>query len=228
MAAFKYLNFAVFDFETGGLSVTQNPVCEIGMVAVDGRSLSFTGEYEAIIAPYDDSLEYHPQALEVNRLTMEMIRGGKDLKLVVKELCDFLKKINTGGGNKWKPVLVGHNLSFDIPFLLDIFERCGKDLSQFVNGYKDKKGNFHPIILDTLQLSQLVYAHDENLTTHKLIDICRHNEVDLIDAHRAMADVKPTAEVLIKYLLKTRSIDSDGSDGPKRIKKTRVRDHFKY
>ncbi len=79
-------------------------------------------------------------------------------------------------------VLVGHNIRrFDFPFLQSHYRRL--DLPLLENN-----------VLDTLELSRAMLR----LPNHKLGTIAAHFQISTAGAHRAMADVVMTRQVLFK------------------------------
>jgi len=81
-------------------------------------------------------------------------------------------------------VLVGHNIRrFDFPFIQAHYSRLGLPL--LTND-----------LLDTLELSRSVLR----LPNHKLGTIATHFQISTAGAHRAMADVIMTREVLRRLL----------------------------
>ena len=181
---------AVFDLETGGLIATENPMCEIAFCPID-VDLKELKEYNSIIAPYDDSLVYTEGALKANGMTMEQIKAGKSSVLVIKELCDYLTSLKRGRN---KPILAGHNIKkFDIPFLEAFFKFHKVDLWKFVDG---------DFWIDTLHWSRLKHIESANF---KLGTVCDINDIELVNAHRAVADTRANKELAKKYISCLRS-----------------------
>lgn len=180
----------VFDLETGGLKESENPICEIALCPIDA-DLKDLKEYNSIIAPYNDDLIYTEGALKANGMSMDQIKEGKDSNLVAKELCDYLKSLKRGRN---KPILAGHNIiKFDIPFLETFFKFHKVDLWNLVE--KD-------FVIDTLYWSRLKHIESANF---KLGTICDINNIELVNAHRAVADTRANKELVKSYISCLRS-----------------------
>lgn len=216
--------FIVLDYETGGLIAAKNAITEIAMIGVSGETLQEVGRYESYVYPY--LYEYDQKALDYTGITMDKLYDkGKDLKTVVVEMAEkfdeWYKK--TSNSRYKKPILVGHNITFDIGFIQQTFKDCKIDLSKYIAGEKDFFGNFFPTFIDTIHISKLALGHDDTMTSYKLTNCCMKMGVDLTDAHKAMNDVEATKELLIKYVNKLRSVGGDES-----VNKIRLRDHHHF
>lgn len=183
-------NFVVFDLETGGLSHEKNPVLEVAMFVLT-NDLDNGDEYDSLIKPYGD-LVIQKEALDSNGIDMGVVENmGKNIDVVVNDLCKFLQSQKVG---REKPILVGHNIDkFDIPFLNSMFEFCKKDLSKFVND------NF---TIDTMWWSRIRWQESPN---YKLGTCVQNAGIELVNAHRAVADTKATRELVKKFLMGLRS-----------------------
>lgn len=183
-------NFVVFDLETGGLSHEKNPVLEVAMFVLT-NDLDNGDEYDSLIKPYGD-LVIQKEALDSNGIDMGVVENmGKNIDVVVNDLCKFLQSQKVGGK---KPILVGHNIDkFDVPFLNSMFEFCKKDLSEFVND------NF---TIDTMWWSRIRWQESPN---YKLGTCVQNAGIELVNAHRAVADTKATRELVKKFLMGLRS-----------------------
>lgn len=198
-------NYVVYDLETTGLKVGKHGVCEIALLALDSITLEETDRYEAIIAPYqlkvtdDDGneieidYEFDTKALEINGLTEQKIRAGKDAKEVCKDIIAFEKR-NRSGSKKSK--LVGHNIiKFDNPHLAFFFYCLGFDIEKVFDSNYFK---------DTMDMSQDMFPEATGRGEHTLARLCERFGVDKFDAHSAMPDVIANAAVFVKILKKQR------------------------
>ena len=215
-------NFIVFDFETGGLSSTKSAVTEIALIAVDGKTGEKIVEYSSLIAPYNPNLEYNPKALEVTGITMEMLEEeGKEIEVVAQEVVDCFKKANNRGEKSagLRPLLVGHNVQFDLGFLHHLIEHgfkqshenTQKTLEQVLHGTRDYYGNFQPTYLDTWALCKAWFQEEQELVNYKLSTVVEKLGIDINNAHRAMNDVVSTTEVLRVWLMSMRNGMSSNS-----------------
>ena len=102
-----------------------------------------------------------------------MLAGQPTLAEVFPKFAEFLEGA----------VLVAHNASFDMAFLRRAFQRFGRELDA--------------PILDTLALARNAY---KELRNHKLGTVCKHLDISLKNAHRAVHDARATGLVLLKTL----------------------------
>lgn len=222
----KINSYLVLDFETGGLEgPVKNPVCEIGCLGINGITLEEVLRYDNVVKPYDSKLIYEEGAMKVHGLTAAVCqRDGVSLREVMKDFCLVCEETNVFQSKIARPILVGHNITYDIPFLVDIANRAQIDLSKHISGYfdKGKTGTFIPHFLDTMHLAKGADALKDDLK-YNLEESCRRHASELVDGHRAMNDVIATASLFRAFLAKLRSdggtvMASDGSG--------QVRKHF--
>jgi DNA polymerase-3 subunit epsilon len=170
------LGFAVIDFETTGLFAGGNDrVVELAVVHVDPKG-QITGSWQTLVNPERD--------LGVQRIhgiqSWEILAAPKFAQIVPSliELMDGR-------------VLVAHNASFDIRFLLAELKRCGYG------------GPEEPYItsLCTMKLAG-DYLPGGGRT---LADCCAAFDIEIHGAHHAQSDAMATAELLAEYL----EIDGD-------------------
>ena len=76
-----------------------------------------------------------------------------------RNLTNGIKR--TSNSRYKKPILVGHNITFDIGFIQQTFKDCKIDLSKYIAGEKDFFGNFFPTFIDTIHISKLALGHDD-------------------------------------------------------------------
>ena len=213
-------DFIFFDLETGGLTFLKCPACEIAVIRLNWK-LEEVERYRAIIAPHDKGNWndpklpwglYAPQALEVNKLTMKEIEGGKDSKLVVRELIELFKRSKKESGKA--PILVGHNIiKFDNPYLENFFARHKEDLWKFV-----EKDHF----VDTMWWGRMKYEESDN---YKLGTCCSNEGIDLTgeSAHTAEGDITANCELAKIYIKGLR-----GEGSAQVTSKKRFRESFQF
>lgn len=216
----KLNNYIVLDCETGGLDRKNQEhgrkfaITEVAMIAVRNDNFEELARYESRIKgiktkdgykAYHRDLEYDPNALKFTNITIEDLeRDGKKHDIVANELYEKFKESNTGSHYN-KPIMVGHNITYDIPFIQFLMDLNRLDLSKVLSGYKDHLGVFHPNYFDTMWLSRAKTA--EEGSKHTLTTSCQRAGVDLFDAHGAMTDVVATLELFKSYILLLRSTD---------------------
>lgn len=227
MAAHKIQSAICIDCETGGLSALKNPMCSIAMISFglyDGKEL---GRYESYIKPYGD-LSYEEKAMQYTGITYAKLNTGKTIKEVVTDLCEQFSLANPFGHTK-KPILVGHNIMFDIQFITYAFNLCRVDISKYLDCKEDALGNPYPSYFDTMWLSRMKWGGDESMIKYNLDACCTKANVSLTDAHDAMNDVVATKDLFIHFMNGLRTSGNDlqqGNEGD--IIKHRVRKHFQF
>lgn len=206
-------SFIIFDFETGGLDSKKNPITEIGLISIEGGiSLKKISSYQKMIAPYDEKLIYDEKALKITGITMEMIEeDGEKIETVALEILKEFEKANIHQGKTGLlPILVGHNVQFDIDFLMHLMYWGLKktkldyqiELEKVLHGRRDFHGNFQPTYIDTWTYLKSWFQGEQELTDYKLSTLISKLGLDINNAHRAMNDVIPTVEAL-KIILNT-------------------------
>lgn len=213
-------SFIILDFETGGLDSNKNPATEIALLSIKGDiSLDEIGRYQELIDVYDKTLIYDEKATKVTGITKELLEDeGKDINEVVDGVVDLMKLSNLDNPRNspgLRPVLVGHNVGFDINYLHHVFEkRFGKsgqkEMESLLHGRVDHFGNFQPSYIDTWSLSKMWFGADNELSNFRLGTVVEKAGVELSDAHRAMNDVVATTDLLRAVIRNLRGGSTNG------------------
>ncbi len=152
-------DYCVLDTETTGLSAYYDEIIEIGILRV--RNNEIVDQYSQLIKP--KSL-IDPFITSLTGITNEMVEGMPKISDVKNEVLTFIGD----------DIIVGHNTSFDMRFLNEVFK-------QSVNNY----------YMDTMQFARKVYPE---LKHHRLSDLTEylglHN-----NEHRSIADCIATKEL---------------------------------
>ena len=159
-------SFTVFDFETTGLSIFYDKPTEIGAVkVVDGV---ITETFSTLIDP---QRPIPPEVSEKTGITDDMVKGKPKISEV---LADFYKF-------SYGSALVGHNISFDFPFLLKFGNRAG-----FTFG--DRR------TFDTMGMAPRAIHGIESVSLDSVL-----NKLGMVNdnAHRALSDALMTAKAFI-------------------------------
>ena len=255
MADEKAYTACILDTETGGLTPAECAITQLSCKMIRLDTLESLGTFDAYIKPYpkrpdwDDKarrkvlktkreiakeegngfFKYEPKALEVTGITMDKLRiEGQDIVEVAKSFVEFVKSKQMGKHISYKPYLTGQNILFDWGFLQHLFVNAGmeEDLYNLFQGSKDMRGNFIPLLYDTLTLSRIALCNDPSITTYKLESICEKLKIELVDAHSSMADVEATCGVFSVLASRMRSMtDIDPSVFVQEGEK--FREHFK-
>jgi len=102
------------DLETGGFNAEDDAICSCSVMLSNG-----TRAKTWFIKPYNKN--YNSKAMEVNGLTKQfLIDNGVNLETFCLDLIDYLEN-NFSSLNLGLIQLAGHNISFDIGFLHQLF-----------------------------------------------------------------------------------------------------------
>lgn len=189
-------NLIVLDVETGGFLPNQNPLTQIGFIAVDSFNFEVKYKFNSYIKPYDDSLYINDKAAQLTGITKEKcIKEGRDLKEVLKEICQIFESLKV---SYYLPVMLGHNLTFDLMYLCDVFNR--------VFGVNSGKGGVNKLFdyvlqtcMDTMILARHKFTNNE-VADFKLNTLAAYIGYENTHAHDAFADVETTLEIY-KYFI---------------------------
>jgi DNA polymerase III epsilon subunit family exonuclease len=103
--------YTVVDLETTGLTAKRHSITEVTAICYDatGQELS---KYSTLVRP--EQMPIPEDMVRYTGITNEMVADAPALVQVLRELLDF-----AGGA----PVVVGHNVAFDIGFLREKFKQ---------------------------------------------------------------------------------------------------------
>lgn len=237
MTKLRTNSYLIFDFETGGLvknpdpakgdlNPLRYPITDFACIALKGDDLSEILRYDALIAPYDDSLIYDPIAAEITGITRELAEAeGIALADFSKDLIQIFTEMNDYASRYQKAVLVGHNIRFDIPFLQEVAKRTGLDLSKYLDGDYNNEGQFSPRYLDTEKLGLMMWGGNTAIREFKLGTSCERAGIDIVGAHRAMPDVMANTELFRYFVNAMRGVKTEGASSAVSEEK-RQRFHF--
>ena len=218
----------ILDFETGGFSSRENAVTEFAGIGINGETFEEIARYEAIVAPYSDDLLYNPDALKATNISMNQINSGVEFKKFSRDLLSFFRKCAIHSHIKYRPIIAGHNVTFDISFLQQIFFHTGKQIDKYLNCNKDHHGNQQPKYFDTQILAMTAWGNDEAMTKHTLTDCVNKIGEEIVNAHRAMNDVEATKSLLVNFLKRLRGSQTVDGDFVTNDESVSFRDKFKF
>jgi len=167
--------FTVLDLETTGLSAKKCAITEV--TAIQFKNGEQVGMYSTLVKP----TEAIPEEVELlTGITNEMVRNSPALVMVLSELSGFLGEA---------PIIVGHNVSFDIGFLREKINQNG--LGAFLERYNLSRA-FCTKVLAQKALPSLPSYEGVMVATA----IGYHNP----NPHRAEADVRMSAGILFELI----------------------------
>ena len=160
------------------------------MVEINGK-IENTFNYD--LCPFG-ACEYDPEALNVNRKTVDEIKEFPSEEMIYDELIDkFQHFINRYNKND-KFVLAGFGIDFDYAFLRKLFERH--------NEYGAGSWIFNCTYDVRTIAAMAIMNKNLRINKYRLGDFCQFFGIKL-EAHDAMSDILATYELnreLIKYI----------------------------
>lgn len=166
------------DTETGGLDPDVHSLLQIGYV-IENPNWQ-THRNEMLISRHNYIAT--PEAMKINNLDLDLIREkGKSEDYVTKQLINHISQTC-----KTRPVVIGHNVNFDINFLKALFKRTGYS-------YED---TFNHRVVDTMSiLRALNHAGIIPDTACNSAGAFEFFGIDNKKAHTALADAEATREL---------------------------------
>lgn len=164
--------FVVIDTETTGLSAFSDDIIEVTAVKFDEN-----GEIADTFSTLCKSYKKIPKvASDINGITDEMTDGKPYFSDIAPKLSEFI------AGD----IIVGHNLLFDVKFLV-----WGGTKIDFDNTY----------FIDTLRIAKKKIKR-EDIENYKLGTLAEHYGIDVGQLHRSEADAVATGKLLLAMLKK--------------------------
>ena len=207
-----------WDLETSGLDLD---ICEPLQVAgqaynpktLEPISKENGGQFQSYLKPlHFDKLE--PEALKVNRITVEMLEKAPDQKVVWNSFVSWINTFNTSK-NKWGcPIAMGKNIrGFDMVIAkrMNKLHCPKKDKTLFLNTWQQ------------IDLEDLIFHWSENggmdIANMKMDTLRDYFGLSKDNSHDAVQDVLDTGNLIIKFLKLYRTLSKRTSvDGTPLIK----------
>lgn len=165
--------FAIVDVETTGASSDLGDrVIEVGIARVEGGKI--VAQYEQLIDP---QRRIGAGVSVLTGITQEMVAGKPTFTEALPGMMPLLQDA----------VIVGHNIRFDLSFLNREFRRSGKDMAAELHQAQ---------VMDTVRIARKRFGRGGN----GLQRLCRRLGYEPPVAHRALADVITTYEVMDRLL----------------------------
>jgi DNA polymerase-3 subunit epsilon len=167
--------FTVIDTETTGLNPKKNDLIEI--TAIQYKNGEPSQKFSTLIKPFEPISE---ESSRIHGITDDMVTNAPALMNVLTDLCGFV------GPN---PIIVGHNVSFDIGFIREKMQTV--QLASFLDRFSLEKS------LCTRVLAKKMLP---GLPSYEGVQLAGHLGITNLNAHRAEADVIMAAEILFGLL----------------------------
>ncbi|MCX7879067.1 MAG: exonuclease domain-containing protein [Ignavibacteria bacterium] len=163
--------FIVIDLETTGSDPKKNNIIEIAYVLVQGGTI--LDEFSTLVNPK----QHIPYFIsKMTGITNEMAYSAPEMS----EILPLIKKLL----DKQNIVFVAHNANFDYEFLKSAFEKNRVPFPALPK-------------LCTLRLARRLIGPEQK---KNLGSLANYFHIDLNERHRAYADARATAQVLVKLL----------------------------
>lgn len=193
--------FLALDTETGGIGADKSLLSAYFLILDE----NFVEIDDLLLLMKPDDGVYHVtgQALDINGIDLKTHdKTAVTYKEAGTKLYDFLTKNNPLGTNKFIPV--GHNVGFDIKFLM------GKVISE---GSWNKYVSYR--LMDTGVIAQFLRKIKIIPTTvnGSLGSLAEHFQVRKHNLHTADGDVRTTVDVLKRMIEETSSYSKDYQTG---------------
>lgn len=169
-----------FDVETTGLDVAVHGIVQLsGVIEIDDNPVD---EFNFFVQPPPKTM-VSPQALAVNKLTIDQIKTFDDYPTTWNKLTTIMNKYV----NKFDPMdkfyPAGYNVGFDYPFLQKMAKIAG-------DNYFGAYFNHH--LIDPFAIVRwLDYTKRIKIANHKLETVCKYYSIPIV-AHDALSDIKAT------------------------------------
>lgn len=160
-------DFTVIDFETTGLSADRDKIIQVA--AVKYKDFEKVNEYVTYVNP---QIKIPPYITKINGISDKDVKNAPTIKEVLPDLLEFL-------GDS---LVVAHNASFDMKFLLT---------NMYNHGFEYKRFR----VIDTLSLAR---KYIDSTRNYKLETLKEFLHMEHLSSHDALHDCYVTAE-LYKY-----------------------------
>ncbi len=167
--------YTVIDLETTGLNPKKNAITEI--TAIQFVQNQDTGKYTTLVKPTEP---IPPEVEQLTGIGNELVQGAPAPVIALSELCAFM------GPN---PVLVGHNVQFDVSFLREKLDQTG--LGTYLSRVNPETA------LCTKKLAQKLMP---GLPSYEGVVVATQCGVYNPNPHRAESDVRMSAGILFALL----------------------------
>jgi len=174
-AVWVHEKLAVIDFETTGLSATEDRVIEVGVVCFERGQLTAVQNW--LVNP---GIPVPEQARAISNISDEDLAGAPAFSAIVEPLRALLE------GH----LPVAYNAAFDRGFLHAELDRAGR--------LRDGPSTPPAFQSDLTWVDPLVWARElhKEERGHRLVDVCARLGIPLESAHRAASDAEATGRVL--------------------------------
>lgn len=197
----KQIDFVVIDLETSGLKPGHNEVLSLGAKAYSGQTLEPypDGEFYSLLRPtHWDRLE--PEAMRINGLGEEELRGAPEPKVVLKKFVEWVQKWNPTKRIYEAPTVCGKNIrNFDLKFLAVLLDE---------HYPKKKPALFNTLVQTDLEdLLRLWFPPGlAPFNSYKMDEIRPYFGIPVHPTHNALVDCREEGALIMTFLKATRQL----------------------
>ncbi|MFZ2899512.1 MAG: 3'-5' exonuclease [Saprospiraceae bacterium] len=173
-----------FDVEATGLNVIRDRIIQIAIVKFFAKPDKEPQELSMLINP---GIPISEEAMRVHGITPKDVANKPTFPQVAQKIYDFIGKADLAGYNSNR---------FDIPMLMEEFDRAGLDFDIENRRIIDVQRIFYKMEPRNLRAALRFYC-----------------DRDLENAHDAMADVRATIDVFEGQLKRYEGLDYEDDDG---------------
>lgn len=211
--------YCFFDFETGSKVPENTQPIQLAAVLIDPIKLTIieNSEFVSYIKPIIDNDEaikaglapLEDEALDINKITRQMLEEAPPTKLVWNNFANHIKKFQKGKASQWNaPIPAGFNI---IKFDMIIVNRLCKEFGPF-SETENRQAIFHMNYYYDLFQTYLQWFENWNQIKSFSMDSLRELlGLSKDGAHNALIDVRQGAEVLIRFLKMYRNLNAEAS-----------------
>jgi len=186
------------DTETGGFNPDKDALCSVSVMLVDGSNSKTW-----FIKPYGKN--YNEKSLKINGLDKTLLKDqGVDLEDFALDLIKYCNK-HFGRENYGLIQFLGHNVSFDISFIKQVFNN---DLDIIKNNNEFKyKDLFHYHFKDSMILANMIkdlglIPINQSISLKSLYEYLIGKDELSENAHNSLADVTMSLVIYANILEK--------------------------
>lgn len=186
------MRFLWVDTETTGIKPTDSAPFEVGMILVDQGKV--VCERCFFLNPLSETILYHEDAGKIHGYTKEQIEAfepeEKEVKLIVQFFEDAKNLFKKDGSQTAKMYFSGYNCNFDFNHLQTQIGRYGFKMEDY---FENVKADVYEQVKKASEARVIPYLENRKLGT-----LCKHFNINLEDAHDALADIRATRTLAAK------------------------------
>lgn len=173
------------DTETGGLDPQKHSLLSIGLAVWDNSNIIASTE----IFINDGNNIHTKRAISINKIDL---KEHNDVAISSKQaLSELIKFIELHFDVNSSVTLAGHNVSFDISFIKQLFKTNRRDFSRYFSHRSIDTSS----ILSYLQICQII-----KMPLKSSSDAFRHFDIKVNNRHSALGDALATANLFNKLI----------------------------